>query len=251
MRWQALEEEESLEAHTMTKPADNSNRPSLYGSDKGAKPTAYSVLDAATVQGLPRRRPPLPEPKPSFRKQRWLIALALLGVAGIGAAWWLQAQNAPQPTLVESGNITAAAQPAPARPAAPTAAPAAPATAVASAAPSTLPADAVPSAPADKADHAALVEQLEAPSEPTSPDPLKILEADHSKDPDEAPKAHAKQAAKVASAKPAPHLKPATHAAAGAKEAAKHKNSNDTDVELMQAVLANMPAASPSQQPKR
>lgn len=192
----------------MNKPADRPSRPSLYNS-KGATPTAYSVLDAATVQGLPRRRAPLPEPKPAFRKQRWLIALVLLGTAALGTVWWLQGRDAMTPAVAESGNSTVAITP----PSPPKAAAAAP----------------IPT-PDDKPDAAALVEQLEAPPEPVAADPLKDLDDDAS--------AHAAtKPAKAVVAKP--HIRPVHAATHPASKPGKAKEG-DEDVSLIQSMLSHM-----------
>ncbi|WP_374535896.1 hypothetical protein [Chitinimonas taiwanensis] len=224
------------------KPVSPSARPSLYKPDST---TSFSILDAATVQGKPKRAKPVaaeaaPPTPASRRRWPWAMAAGLL-LAGVGAivlsAREESEEAAPAAIAVKPSNP--AAKPV-----------AAPGAAVAE--------EKIEAVAKADTPRPALVEQLEAPSEkeftPTGADPLSILEADHSKLDETASKPAAsakKEAATPAkprnepAKKPAPAAKVASSKAAPPSKPEAVKPHRDGDIDFMEAVLSRLPKPEP------
>lgn len=223
------------------KPVSPSARPSLYKPDST---TSFSILDAATVQGKPKRAKPVAAeataPTPASRRRwPWAMAAGLL-LAGVGAIV-LSAREAseeatPAAVAVKPNNPVAKSE-------------AAPGAAVAE--------EKIEAVAKADAPRPALVEQLEAPSEkeftPTGADPLSILEADHSKLDETASKPASAKKAAATPAKPAaePAKKPAPAAKVASSKAAPPskpeavKPHRDGDIDFMEAVLSRLPKPEP------
>lgn len=223
------------------KPVSPSARPSLYKPDST---TSFSILDAATVQGKPKRAKPVAAeataPTPASRRRwPWAMAAGLL-LAGMGAIALSAREESEEatPTAVAVKPTSPAAKPE-----------AAPGAAVAE--------EKIEAVAKADAPRPALVEQLEAPSEkeftPTGADPLSILEADHSKLDETASKPAPAKKAAAAPAKPAtePAKKPAPAAKVASSKAAPPskpeavKPHRDGDIDFMEAVLSRLPKPEP------
>lgn len=223
------------------KPVSPSARPSLYKPDST---TSFSILDAATVQGKPKRAKPAAAetvaPQPASRRRwPWAMAAGLL-LAGVGAIVLSAREESEEaaPAAVAVKPTSPAAKPE-----------AAPGAAVAE--------EKIEAIAKADTPRPALVEQLEAPSEkeftPTGADPLSILEADHSKLDETASKPAPAKKAAAAPAKPAaePTKKPAPAAKVASSKAAPPskpeavKPHRDGDIDFMEAVLSRLPKPEP------
>ncbi|MBB5017727.1 type IV secretory pathway VirB10-like protein [Chitinivorax tropicus] len=109
----------------MTKPdSSNSKRPTLFQPDEKAVPDSFSVLDAATVQGSPRRKSNSATPAKKQHSRVWLVTggIALSAIAG-GVAWLMLSAKHDDPAPTE---VVAAPSPPVSKPISPPPQPARP-----------------------------------------------------------------------------------------------------------------------------